>query len=193
MARDIEEFLRKAAERRRQQQAEKQGQQPTARKPDIVSRQPTRATEQPWKRQTSRNRPTQPDIIEVVEVLDDDVIEAQPVQPRRGANSGSRRQSVQSEVQSHIDTSKIARHAEELGRLKAQTSGDVDAVKEKFDRGAKKFESKRVGSDNTDSDIVGQDVSAVASDLVNMLRDPKSIQQAILVSEILRRPGFDDE
>jgi hypothetical protein len=68
----------------------------------------------------------------------------------------------------------------------------VDKVKQKFDRGARKFETRHTTRDNTDDAIVGQDVSAVATDLIQMLRDPKSIRQAILVSEILRRPDFDD-
>ncbi len=179
MARDIEEFLRKAAERRRQQQAEKQG-GAAGKKP--ASPQPTR---QP-PRQPPRREP-QANIVEAVEAVDDEIIEAQPVQ-----RSSSRRRSVQSGVESHIDTSKIASHADQIGSLKVQKSGDVDKVKQKFDRGARKFETRHTTRDNTDDEIVGQDVSAVATDLIQMLRDPKSIRQAILVSEILRRPDFDD-
>ena len=70
---------------------------------------------------------------------------------------------------------------------------DVDEVKQKFDRGAKKFESSRAGAGEVDSEIVGQAASPIATDLIQMLRDPKSVQQAILMSEILRRPNFDDE
>jgi hypothetical protein len=70
---------------------------------------------------------------------------------------------------------------------------DVDEVKQKFDRGAKKFESKRGGRKDVDSDIVGQAISPIVTDLIQMLRDPKSVQQAILMSEILRRPDFGDE
>ena len=71
---------------------------------------------------------------------------------------------------------------------------DVDEVKQKFDRGAKKFESTRAESreDSRDDEIVRASVSPVATDLIQMLRDPTSIRQAILVSEILRRPDFDD-
>ena len=72
---------------------------------------------------------------------------------------------------------------------------DVDEVKQKFDRGAKKFESTRADSRESrrDDAIVGASVSPVASDLIQMLRDPTSIRQAVLVSEILRRPNFDNE
>lgn len=186
MARDIEEFLRKAAERRRQQQAEKQG---GASKKKPAGSQPARRAQPPARR-------TQPvEIVETVELVDDEIIQAQPVKPRSPATSNSRRRSVQSDVQSHIDTSKIARHADELGRLKAQMTDDVDEVKQKFDRGAKKFESTRADSRESrrDDAIVGASVSPVASDLIQMLRDPTSIRQAVLVSEILRRPNFDDE
>lgn len=189
MARDIEEFLRKAAERRRQQQAEKQG---GAAAPS-TGRQGSPSQEQPWKPQPPRARPVTPEIIEVVEVVDDDIVEAQPVTPRRPVKPNLREQSVGTHVQSHIDTSKIARHAEELGSLRAQMTDDVDEVKEKFDRDAKKFVSRHSTRDNTDSDIVGQNVSAIATDLIDMLRDPRSIRQAVLVSEILRRPNFDEE
>lgn len=190
MARDIEEFLRKAAERRKQQQAEKQGQRPPAKRPDRpVNRSP--ADDQPWKRQPPRSRPARPEIVEAVEVFEDDIVEAQPVTPRDPQNGNNLRRTV-SNVQSHIDTSKIARHAEGLGSLKAQTTDDVDEVKRKFDRGAKKFDSRHTTRDNTDDAIVGQDISALATDLIQMLRDPKSVRQAILVSEILRRPNFDE-
>ena len=193
MARDIEEFLRKAAERRKQQQAGKQGQSAPPRTPDRAAGQPGNVNDQPWKRQPPRERSAQPEIIEVVEVVDDQIIEAQPVTSRRPPNSDSRRQSVSSQVQSHIDTSKFDRGAQGLGSLKARMTDDVDEVKEKFDRDAKKFVSRHTSRDNTDSDIVGANVSAIATDLIDMLRDPKSIRQAILVSEILRRPDFDDE
>lgn len=183
MARDIEEFLRKAAERRRQQQAEKQGGAPKKKPADS---QPARRAQPPAR----RAKP-----LEAVEVVDDEIIQAQPVKPRSSGTSNSRRRSVQSDVQSHIDTSKIASHADGLGRLRAQMTDDVDEVKQKFDRGAKKFESTRAESreDSRDDEIVGASVSPVATDLSQMLRDPTSIRQAILVSEILRRPDFDDE
>ena len=179
MARDIEEFLRKAAERRKQQQAGKQG---GAARKQPASQQPARQPQRPAQR-----RP-QPEIVEAVEI-----IEAQPVEPKRPAYSDSHRQSVSSQVQSHIDTSKFDRDAEDLGSLKVQTVDDVDEVKEKFDRDAKKFVSRHSTRDNTDSDIVGGNISHIATDLIDMLRDPNSIRQAILVSEILRRPDFDDE
>ena len=184
MARDIEEFLRKAAERRKQQQAQKQG--GAARKKPAS---PPPARQSPA-RKPIRRKP-EPDIVEAVEVFDDEIIEAQPVGRRKSAKSSSHRKSVQSDVQSHIDTSKIADHADGLGRLRAQMTDDVDEVKQKFDRGAKKFDSKRSGSKERDSEIVGRNVSAAATDLIQMLRDPKSVQQAILMSEILRRPDFD--
>jgi len=185
MARDIEEFLRKAAERRQQQQAEKQGGAVPRKSPP--KQPPSRKPQQPMR------RAPQPEIVEAVEVVEDEIIEARPVKSRTPVTSDSRRRSVQSDVQSHIDTSKIAQHADGLGRLRAQMTDDVDEVKQKFDRGAKKFESSREGGDTVDSEIVGQDVSAIATDLIQMLRDPKSIRQAILVSEILKRPSFDDE
>lgn len=188
MARDIEEFLRKAAERRRQQQAEKQG---GAAKPN-AGRQGSPSQEQPWRPQPPRDRSAQPEIIEVVEVVDD-IVEAQPVTPRRLVKPDLREQSVGTHVQSHIDTSEMARHADEIGSLRAQMTDDVDEVKEKFDRDAKKFVSRHSTRDNTDSDIVGGNISAIATDLIDMLRDPKSIRQAIVVSEILQRPDFDND
>jgi hypothetical protein len=182
MARDIEEFLRKAAERRRQQQAGKKETSQGAKQPNAP-------------RSAPRRRPPAPiQAAEVIELSDDDVIEARPVRSRQPSQSkpqqtaGGRRANVQSEISS----SKIAQHAEEIGRLKAAPVDDVDRVKQKFDRGASKFKSKHEPEQVVDSEIVGEEVSAVAADLVSMLRDPKSVRQAILVSEILRRPNFDD-
>jgi len=185
MARDIEEFLRKAAERRKQQQAQKQG-GAASMKPK--SPPPVRQ----WPAGQPIRRNPQPEIVEAVEVFDDEIIEAQPAGRRQSAKSSSHRKSVQSDVQSHIDTSKIADHADGLGRLRAQMTDDVDEVKQKFDRGAKKFDSKRSGQKERDSEIVSRNVSQAATDLIQMLRDPKSVQQAILMSEILRRPDFDE-
>ena len=163
MARDIEDFLRRAAERRQQQLKQKQaGGQASP---------PPRATPPPVQPRPKPRTLVSREDIDVVDMRD---------------------QSVAEHVKSHIDTSDIASHAERLARDISQVDEKVEArLHQKFDHGLGKLESRKAIEAPPEATV--DEVSATALGLVEIIRSPKTLRQAILLSEILRRPQFDDD
>ena len=159
MARDIEEFLRRAAERR-QQQGGAAPSRPTPSRPAPL--------------------PQEPMIIEDVEVI----------QPRRPAKrSDIRQESVDEHVKKHIDTSNIARHAESLGASIGQASQRTEQrVQQHLDHDISRVDDKPTITDDALNVPQGP---TLASQLKASLGNPRSVGQAILLAEILKRPDLD--
>ena len=176
MARDIEEFLRRAAERRKQQQQKHQ--QPA---------QPRRVVEA-----------DEIEIVEPVEVVRP--VKPKPVRqvkktkiiqkPRKKKNL--REQSVAEHVRQHIDTTDVSEHAEHLGE-RIQRADDVidQRIHRKFDHDVGYLDDLPKVQDDQVAKVEEEQVSRIAADLINMLSKPESVRQAILISEILKRPDFD--
>ncbi len=174
MARDIEEFLRRAAERRQQQK--NQGQQPPQPRP---VRQPIPEIE--------------------VEIVEPKLVNSPPrikpnVRPTVGQPSQDlRKESVAEHVKKHLDTSRIAQHAEHLGDRIANVHDQVDqAIHRRLDHDVSKIDDLPTITDDVRPGVVGGNkVNPLAAELLHMLSNPQSIQQAILMSEILKRPDWD--
>ncbi len=175
MARDIEEFLRRAAERRKQQQ---QGQQPARQTPPPTPRQ--QAPRQP----APQPRPQMPRMVigdnagnEIIELSERDI----------------RSQSVAAHVQGHINTGEMADHATQLGGRIVSVHDQTDQqVHQRLDHDLTVLDDKPSVYDEAGGTAPSVDVSPLAYDLIQMLRSPASFRQAILLSEILQRPSFDD-
>jgi hypothetical protein len=182
MARDIEDFLRKAAERR---QNKKGGgaprQQPPPRQP--AQRQP------PLRRQV----PQEPIIIDDVEIVEAHPV-ARPVQPKKRSapkKSSIRSGSVSDHVKSHINTSDIAAHAENLGDRISDVHDQVESrIHQRLDHDLSTIDDTRSVTEEPPPAIVGARSSRAADNLRQMLSNPKSAAQAILVAEILKRPNI---
>jgi len=156
MARDIEEFLRRAAERRKQQLQERQ--QPPAQRPSQR-------------------------LQEVVSEVE--VVQASPPPPRK--------KQVSEPVRHNINTSDIAEHAELLGeRIQNVDERVADRLGEKFDREVAGLNDGKRVTDQLHSSSRGETGHSVSDELIQMLSSPQTLRQAILVSEILRRPDFDE-
>lgn len=168
MARDIEEFLKRAAERRRQQQAP--GKVPPQRQSPPPQRQAP-----PQQRQSPPPRPIQkPMIIDDIEVMDD---------PYAG-------ETVAEHVQAHIRTDDVTEHASHLGEEVAARDDRVEErIHKKFDHDVGNLESKPSAQDTTTA-VTEQRINEDASALFTMLLNPKTVAQSILISEILKRPDF---
>jgi len=54
-------------------------------------------------------------------------------------------------------------------------------------------EVRSINEPNSSSPSPGKTVSPFARDLLDLFKSQKSVRQAILVNEILKRPDFDDE
>ena len=192
MARDIEEFLRRAAERRRQQKGG-------------APQQPPKQPSKPAQRQ----RPLEPQIIEDVEIVPTPPPASarrpsqQPVQrppqqrpPQRLPSEQPRRdlrnESISEHVKSHIDTSRIADHAEHLGERITKVHEKVESrIQKRLDHDITVIDDTPSVTAKPPVEIFGARSTASADGLREMLQDPKSIGQAILLAEILKRPDFD--
>lgn len=158
MADDIEEFLRRAAARRQQRQAQ-QPQRPAFRPPDI----------------------------EIIEpVVEADIVEATPAE-----------ESVAEHVSHYLPSSEFGDRERRLGEeialadehLKSHLSqvfehhigdlGEVTPAVQLAPEGT-------VGEDVPQ--VTQRDISSRANEIVQMFRSPKSMRQAILLSEIMHRP-----
>jgi hypothetical protein len=166
MARDIEEFLRKAAERRQQQ---KQGQPPQSlpvEPPSIVR--PDRDEE----------------IIETAEI-----VESRKTPKKKSTKR--KRETVAEHVDRYLDTSEIKQKTANLG-------SQVAKVRDHFETTVHQHLDHDICSvDDDRQPSAGQSSSATpdgrAMQLKQMLGRPESVGQAILISEILNRPKFEDD
>lgn len=172
MARDIEEFLRRAAERRNKQLKQKQGgqagQQPVQqRKPPV--QQPSRV-KQPPRRLVISN-----DQVEVV----------------RRETQDLRDEDVTEHVRRHLDVSDITEHASHLAENLEQADERLeDRLHEKFDHDLGSLKDRQP-LEQIAPVVTRQRISHLANDLIQMLKSPKSVRQAIIIAEVLRRPKFE--
>lgn len=185
MARDIEDFLRRAAERRKQNQAPQQSAharkkppkpiptlEPAAKKKSLAQQAPATLDPYAQKQKPSRNQPSSKS--------------KEPQKPNH-----ARRQSIEATVGSATGTGGGQQSPRQLGDKIGQhdrfESGD------KFDHSMGALEGTETVTDDETAKIEGPDVSQLAIDLIDLLREPKTIRQSILISEILKRPDFDNQ
>jgi hypothetical protein len=187
MARDIEEFLRRAAERRKQNQggggAVPPKAPPVARPPQAppkkrLAEEASLPTEDPYARKKQQAaRPQAP--------------------PRKPAPPAPRpqrkRESIEEHVRRAIVVSDVTENASHLAEDISQADERLEARLEKFDHSMGSLEGTGTVTDDETAKVEGPDKSQLAVDLIGLLRAPKTIRQSILISEILKRPDFDDE
>ncbi len=179
MARDIEEFLRQAAQRRQDKLRQRQ-QPPAGQQPQPVPRQPVQAGPPP--RRPPQQRPLAPPA---------------PNQPRRdfhvieAVEAGQAVPLQQRHLETRIDTRQISQKGEALGRRIEIVGGLVDdRIHSKFDHDLGQL---NVGDKISDDETFVQQsgISAAALSLLRAFRNPTEIRQAIVMSELLKRPEFD--
>lgn len=169
MADDLEAFLRQAAQRRAQKAA---GAQQPAAPPRPTQPAPPRAPMPPQSRRpAARPAPPPPARSEVVEV---EVVPVEPV----------------SRFKTRVDTTGIAQHVKQLGE-------EVGLADEHMEAHLAKAFDHQVGSQvepqgaPTRPAAVTFDSVLDVEALLEMLTKPSSVRNAIVLSEILRRPDFD--
>jgi hypothetical protein len=185
MARDIEEFLKKAAERRQQQKGGG-GKAPKNRRP--ASR--------------PQSRPVEPRRVEP-QVVEAEIVRAKPLtsrvtagqqqrSPKAKAAPRLREKGLAEHVRSHIDTSGIAAHAENLGDRIASVQGQVDAgIHQRLDHDLTEIDDSPSVTDGLSAAAVEDSRGPMAEQLRRMLKNPKTVGHAILLAEVLNRPDFD--
>ncbi len=150
MARDIEEFLRKAAERRNKK-AEQASQPQVAPSPPSISN--------PSARPPLSQLVVEPEEVEIV-----------------------RSESVAKHVKRHIDTSNIVRHVEHLG-------DDIEQADEKMEAHIHKAFDPN-GTPGAQETASQSPAKLAGTELLYILRSPKTIRHAIIIAEIMKRPEF---
>ncbi len=178
MPRDIEEFLKMAAQRRQQQKAQaNQAARANRTTPPAGNRPPPPRPGSPPPR-----TPLRPATNDEIVVIGESAAEPDPY-----------RQSVRDHVRSHIDTSSLSEHASRLGEEVALADDKLDArLHSTFDHNVGNLKINTGSALSTTTTTTARDVSPLARDLLEMLSNPQSIRQAILISEVLKRPTFDE-
>ena len=171
MARDIEEFLRRAAERRKKQLKQKQGgeagQQQQQRQPP--AQRPARAQQPPRRL-----------------VISDDQVEVV-----RNRKQDLRDESVTQHVARHLDSSSITEHASHLAENLEQADERLEErLHEKFDHDLGSLRDS-ARQEHVAPVVTVQTISPMANDLIEMLKSPQTVRQAIIIAEVLKRPNFD--
>ncbi len=170
MARDIEEFLRRAAERRKKQLKQKQGGEvgQTAPPPRQPLAQPPRAEPKPRRLVIAENQ------VEVVRPKQRDL----------------RDESVTQHVARHLDSSSITENASHLAENLEQTDERLEArLHTKFDHDLGSLKDRQP-LEQVAAVVTAQATSPMANDLIEMLKSPKTMRQAIIIAEVLKRPEF---
>jgi hypothetical protein len=182
MARDIEEFLRRAAERRQQQK----GGQPQPRQP-APARQPIEIVESeivqrtPPKRKPATKQPRQTLQQQRQTRLDNEQRERD-----------LRDESVEQHVGRHLNTNDITEQASRLGQGIIDVHDRVDsAIHQRLDHDIGKIDDRPTITDDPRPGVVGEEAAPLAVQLLRMLATPQATQQAILIAEVLNRPDFD--
>jgi hypothetical protein len=107
--------------------------------------------------------------------------------------SSIRSGSVADHVKSHIDTSKIAEHAEHLGDRIAGVHEEVESrISSRLDRDISVIDDKPTVTDDAPAAIFGAASKDKALALRALLSNPTAVGQAIVMAEILKRPDFED-
>lgn len=184
MARDIEEFLRKAAERRAAQQ---QGQRPGAQQPPAQSSPPRQVP--PQQRPPEMTRP----------VVQPRTVDAGGFGPEDEPDPFPSGQSVAQHVQKHIDSgvSEIAQHTRKLGERVGQAGKKVNQrVQQKFDHEVGNLAESQTKSEPKKANSVEPKSKPAAvviapQTIAELLRSPQALRQSIIVAELLKRPEWD--
>ena len=172
MARDIEEFLRRAAERR------KQAQQGGANKPQRP----------PARRQPPKQPPPR------LTITEDDVVESRNKPLPSSQRSGAGHESVSDHVNRYLDVSDIVQHVDELGDVIEHADERMEAhLDDVFDHDVGKLKSRQKNNVVNEKPMSRGGDNLVAKGILEMLKNPKTVRQSIMIAEVLKRPDFDDE
>lgn len=195
MARDIEDFLRRAAERRKQGlgksspasappvQREPPPEKPAQRLADQQQRpagdiDPYRELPRSPEAGRPKAKPAAPPV-------------AAPPKSRSAESRKPKRESIADHVRDSIVVSDVTENAILLGQEVGLADEKLEARLAKFDHAIGGLEGMAsIQQDRVETE--GPDKSHLAVGLLDLFKNPQTVRQSILVSEILKRPNFDD-
>ena len=178
MAQDIEEFLRMAAARKKQQ-AEQAGQAPPANQANQPAQTaPLQPQQPPQQTRRPASRPLQqrePDIYIGME---------EPEQAYSHPN-------LKSSIQTTVSTEDIAEHTSHLGeRVHSRQEAVQSRVEQKFDHDLGKLQKRDILEPAVVDHGQGREDVPDLSFIGKMLMNPGSAKQAFVLKEIFDRPSF---
>ena len=194
MARDIEEFLRRAAERRKQNQGQPTAPPPVADspKPDPPPKQrlanESNATQQPGQLDPYRELPRSR---EAGQENSAPRAKAPPIASPPPKQRKPKRKSIADHVREDIVVSDVTENSLKLGAEVGLADEKLEARLAKFDHSIGGLEGMAsIQGDRVKTE--GPVKSHIAVGLLELFKQPQTIRQSILISEILKRPDFDD-
>lgn len=178
---EVEEFLRRAAQRRAQAEAQRRAQGQQQQNPN---RPPSPPQQPPPQRLASLPSSLRP--AEVVELGDDDLVEATPVED----NAVGER--VSAEIRRDLGgVRQIRQQVRSLGQEVGLADDKMDAhLQQVFDHQLGSLKKSAVSSVEA-SPSSGGAPPVKLSKLVEMLRSPESLRNAFILQEIFQRPADD--
>jgi hypothetical protein len=172
MADDLEAFLRQAAQRRAQRQAG--ALRPAAPAPTPAPPPPPAAGPAPASPQRPARGPLVPPPVRPTPLTN--VVKSQVVTLAESPRLGTR-----------VNTAGFEQRAEHLGEDVSLADEHMEAhIAEKFDHHVGSLS----GGDTAQSDAGGADAALGVAELAALLKDPKTVRQAVILSEILNPPHF---
>jgi hypothetical protein len=114
------------------------------------------------------------------------VVVAQPKPaPRLEPQRQSLRESVGTHVSQHMSTADITEHASKLGLEVSNADEKMTAhLQERFQHQLGAFQQSQQPTETR------RTRSSVAAEIAQLMKSPQGVRQAVIVSEILRRPDF---
>jgi hypothetical protein len=113
------------------------------------------------------------------------VVAQKPAAARPQPQRQPRRETVQAHVSQHINTTDVTQHLSELGLEVSHADEKMTAhLQEKFQHQLGAFHSSQQPTETR------RKRNDAAAEIAKLMRSPQGLRQAILVSEILRRPDF---
>ena len=195
MARDIEEFLRRAAERRKQNQGQAAPKPPPAPEPPRAAPPQSirRLADEADDRNSSEELDPYRELPRSREAGQSEATPAPKFPPvaRQENSHGKRRETVAEYVREAIAVSDVIEPSARLGEEVSLADERLEARLEKFDHKIGDLEGMSSIQDDR-VETKGPDKSHLAVSLLELFKQPQTIRQSILISEILKRPNFDD-
>lgn len=172
MAQDIEEFLRMAAARKKQQAQAQQGGQPAPQVPQPAP--PTRPPSSGRSQSRKQNQPAkkEPDLY-------------------IGAEEQAESQfhtNLESRIRPTVSTEDIAEHASHLGDGVHSRQQAYDRVERKFDHELGRLVKRELKAPATVDHGKGYQKHFDLTQVIKMLQSPQSARQAFILKEIFDRP-----
>ena len=185
MARDIEEFLRRAAERRKQNQGQAA---PQAKKPQPPPQQkapPAQRRVVDEKRNTDEGDPYK--VRPISKAAGESLLEPTPPTARSSEPPPKRkRKPVAEHVREAITEDRPGKSRKPAHEVPHAHVG------KNFDHALGGLEGKSSIQQDRIETTDGDGSTEAALGLIELFKSPKTIRESILVSEILKRPNFDD-